>query len=204
MHRIPWTSYKESWSTSLRVTMAASVALVFTVPMVQVFLNTGGGEAGYAQMPVALADGVADLTGSAWPIFATFIGGIGAAVAGSNTVSNMMFSEFQFDMGQRIGVDPSWVVALQAVGGAAGNMICVHNVVAASAVVGLLGREGSVIRLTLAPFVYYALLPGALGYFIVSYADKGVLNAGTFIMALIMGLAVYVIARYGGRPSRIG
>ena len=204
MHRIPWTSYKESWSTSLRVTMAASVALVFTVPMVQVFLNTGGGEAGYAQMPVALADGVAALTGSAWPIFATFIGGIGAAVAGSNTVSNMMFSEFQFGMGQRIGVDPSWVVALQAVGGAAGNMICVHNVVAASAVVGLLGREGSVIRLTLAPFVYYALLPGALGYFIVSYADKGVLNAGTFIMALIMGLAVYVIARYGGRPSRIG
>ena len=204
MHRIPWTSYKESWSTSLRVTMAASVALVFTVPMVQVFLNTGGGEAGYAQMPVALADGVADLTGSAWPIFATFIGGIGAAVAGSNTVSNMMFSEFQFDMGQRIGVDPSWVVALQAVGGAAGNMICVHNVGAASAGVGLLGREGSVIRLTLAPFVYYALLPGALGYFIVSYADKGVLNAGTFIMALIMGLAVYVIARYGGRPSRIG
>ena len=204
MHRIPWTSYKESWSTSLRVTMAASVALVFTVPMVQVFLNTGGGEAGYAQMPVALADGVAALTGSAWPIFATFIGGIGAAVAGSNTVSNMMFSEFQFGMGQRIGVDPSWVVALQAVGGAAGNMICVHNVVAASAVVGLLGREGSVIRLTLAPFVYYALLPGALGYFIVSYADKGVLNAGTFIMALIVGLAVYVIARYGGRPSRIG
>ena len=204
MHQIPWTAYKESWSTSLRVTMAASIALVFTVPMVQVFLNTGGGAAGYEQMPVALADGVAALTGSAWPIFATFIGGIGAAVAGSNTVSNMMFSEFQFGMGERIGVDPSWMVALQAVGGAAGNMICVHNVVAASAVVGLLGREGSVIRLTLAPFVYYALLPGALGYFIVSYGDKGVLNAGTFIVAVIVGLAVYVIARYGGRPSEVG
>ena len=35
---------------------------------------------------------------------------------------------------------------MQAVGGAAGNMICVHNVVAASAVVGMLGREGLVIR----------------------------------------------------------
>ncbi len=204
MHNIPWTSYKESWSTSVRVTMAASVALVFTVPMVQVFLNTGGGMAEYAQMPVALADGVAALTGSAWPIFATFIGGIGAAVAGSNTVSNMMFSEFQFGMGLRIGVDPSWVVALQAVGGAAGNMICVHNVVAASAVVGLLGREGAVIRLTLMPFVYYALLPGALGYLIVWYPDKGVLNAGTFLVTLIVGLAVYIIARYGGRPSHSG
>ena len=201
MHGIRWTSYKESWSTSLRVTMAASVALVFTVPMVQVFLNTGGGAGGYAQMPVALADGVATITGSAWPIFATFIGGIGAAVAGSNTVSNMMFSEFQFGMGQRIGVDPSWVVALQAVGGAAGNMICVHNVVAASAVVGLLGREGAVIRLTLLPFVYYALLPGALGYVIVWYGDKGLLNIGSLLVALIVGLTVYIIARHGGRPS---
>ena len=204
MHRIPGASYKESWSTSLRVTMAASVALVFTVPMVQVFLNTGGGASGYAQMPVALADGVAAIAGSAWPIFATFIGGIGAAVAGSNTVSNMMFSEFQFGMGQRIGVDPSWVVALQAVGGAAGNMICVHNVVAASAVVGLLGREGSVIRLTFAPFVYYALLPGALGYVLVWSGEKGVLNVGTLLVALIAGLAVYVIARYGGTPSKAG
>jgi len=31
------------------------------------------------------------------------------------------------------------------VGGAAGNMICIHNVVAASAVVGLLGKEGLLI-----------------------------------------------------------
>ena len=204
LHQIPGPAYRKAWTSSLKLSAAASVALVFTVPMVQVFLNTGGGAAGYERMPIALADGVAALTGSAWPIFATFIGGIGAAVAGSNTVSNMMFSEFQFGMGERIGVDPTWIVALQAVGGAAGNMICVHNVVAASAVVGLLGREGSVIRLTLAPFVYYALLPGALGYVIVSYPDTGILNAGSFIVAVIVGLAVYVIARYGGRPSNVG
>ena len=204
LHQIPGPAYRKAWTSSLKLSAAASVALVFTVPMVQVVLNTGGGAAGYERMPIALADGVAALTGSAWPIFATFIGGIGAAVAGSNTVSNMMFSEFQFGMGERIGVDPTWIVALQAVGGAAGNMICVHNVVAASAVVGLLGREGSVIRLTLAPFVYYALLPGALGYVIVSYPDTGILNAGSFIVAVIVGLAVYVIARYGGRPSNVG
>ena len=39
------------------------------------------------------------------------------------------------------------VVALQAIGGAAGNMICVHNVVAASATVGLVNREGEIIRM---------------------------------------------------------
>ena len=203
LHRIPGPAYKKAWTTSFKVSAAASVALVFTVPMVQVFLNSGQpGIAGtFPAMPIVLADGVAALVGGAWPIFAPFIGGIGAAVAGSNTVSNMMFSLFQFGMGERIGVDPTWIVALQAIGGAAGNMICVHNVVAASAVVGLLGREGSVIRLTLWPFVYYALLPGSVGYFIVSYADKGILNAGTFLVLLIASLATYFIARYGRASS---
>jgi lactate permease len=197
LHRIEPSAYARSWSTSLKVSAAASIALVFTVPMVQIFLNTDGGLAGYERMPVALADGVAALAGSAYPIFAPFIGGIGAAVAGSNTVSNMMFSLFQFEMGPRIGVDSGWMVALQAIGGAAGNMICVHNVVAASAVVGLLGREGAVIRLTLIPFVYYALLPGSIGYMILSYDRTGFANIGTLLVATIVGLAVYVIARYG-------
>ena len=200
LHQIPTASYKTSWTTSLRVTAAASVALVFTVPMVQVFINSYGGAAGYERMPIALADGVAALVGSAWPIVAPFIGGIGAAVAGSNTVSNMMFSLFQFDMGQRIGVDPTWIVALQAVGGAAGNMICVHNVVAASAVVGLLGREGAVIRLTFVPFVYYALLPGALGYLVVWYPETGLLNAGSIVALCIAATAAYMIVRYGRAP----
>jgi lactate permease len=166
LHRLDLRSYATAWTASLKTTVAASVALAFTVPMVQVFINTGGGVAGYERMPIVLADGVAALAGSAWPIFAPLIGGLGAFVAGSNTVSNMMFSLFQFGVGERIGVDPSWVVALQAVGGAAGNMICVHNVVAASAVVGLLGKEGAVIRKTFVPFLYYALLPGVLGYLI--------------------------------------
>ena len=201
LHRISLPAYRQAWTTSLQVTAAASIALVFTVPMVQVFINTMGGAAGFERMPIVLADGVASLVGGAWPIFAPFIGGIGAAVAGSNTVSNMMFSQFQFGMGERIAVDPVWIVALQAVGGAAGNMICVHNVVAASAVVGLLGREGSVIRITLLPFVYYALLPGSVGYLIVSYADQGILNAGTYLIALIAGLAIFSIVRYGRRPA---
>ena len=80
-------------------------------------------------------------------------------------------------------------------------MICVHNVVAASAVVGLLGREGAVIRMTLIPFVYYALLPGSIGYLIVSYATSGIVNVGTLLVLLIAGTAIYIIAKYGGRPS---
>ena len=156
---------------------------------------------GYDEMPIALADGVAALVGGAWPIFAPFIGGMGAFVAGSNTVSNMMFSLFQFGMGQRIGADPTWIVALQAVGGAAGNMICVHNVVAASAVAGLIGREGAVIRTTLLPFVYYALFAGSIGYAAVQYTPSGLLNVGTLIAACIVAGAVGLIWTHS-RPKK--
>ncbi|MFT5105523.1 MAG: lactate permease, partial [Pseudoalteromonas tetraodonis] len=167
LHRMDRASYRKAWGNSWRTTLRASVALVFTVPMVQVFINSGGGAAGLAKMPIELAQGIADLTGEAWPLVAPIVGGFGAFVAGSNTVSNMMFSLFQFGVGERIGADPSWVVALQAVGGAAGNIICVHNVVAASAVVGLVGKEGLVIRKTLPAFLYYALFAGLLGFVII-------------------------------------
>lgn len=200
LHRVRSVSFGQAILRSLRTTGAASVALIFTVPMVQVFINSDGGASGFERMPIALADGVASLAGSACPLFAPFIGGLGAFVAGSNTVSNMMFSLFQFGVGERFGVDPSWIVALQAVGGAAGNMICVHNVVAASAVVGLLGREGVVIRMTLLPFIYYALLPGALGYFIVWYEDTGLINAGGLLVTAIALGAVYLVVSQTREP----
>ena len=188
---------RRAFASAARTTARASVALVFTVPMVQVFINSGGGASDLPRMPIALADGVASLAGQAWPLFAPLIGGVGAFVAGSNTVSNMMFSLFQWGVGERIGVDPIWMVALQAVGGAAGNMICVHNVVAASAVVGLLGREGTVIRMTALPFLYYALFPGALGYAVVWTASKGALNAGTLIALATVTAAVAAVAHSG-------
>ena len=193
IHRMDRPALGRALSKSGKAAMQASMALIFTVPMVQVFINSDGGAAGFDRMPIELADGVAALAGSAWPLFATFIGGLGAFVAGSNTVSNMMFSSFQFGVGERIGVDPTWVVALQAVGGAAGNMICVHNVVAASAVVGMLGREGLVIRRTFFPFVYYALFTGSIGYFLLWSGSVGAFNAGSVIAtAIVLGAIVTI------------
>ncbi|HMP06435.1 MAG TPA: L-lactate permease, partial [Lacipirellulaceae bacterium] len=157
-----WPSYRRAWGNSARTMYRAFPALLFAVAMVQVFLNSQSPVESLPTMPIALAQGAQALAGQAWPLFAPMVGGIGAAVAGSNTISNMMLALFQFDVGLRVGVDPAWIVALQAVGGAAGNTICVHNVVAASAVVGLAGQEGAVIRKTLIVFLYYALLPGLL------------------------------------------
>lgn len=163
LHRMSIRQLGAAAKASLRTTAQASVALIFTVPMVQIFLGSMDGGAGLPAMPVLLAQQLAAAAGSVWPLLSPFTGGFGAFIAGSNTISNMMLSRTQFDIGLQIGVDPFWVVALQAVGGAAGNTICVHNVVAASAVAGLVGQEGIVIRRTLPVFAYYATAAGLLG-----------------------------------------
>ncbi|OUT69555.1 MAG: lactate permease [Planctomycetaceae bacterium TMED10] len=193
LHSMRRSDYVSAWKHSAKTTVAASVALIFTVPMVQVFIHSAGGASGYDKMPLVLAEGIAALTGSLWPLFAPLIGGLGAFVAGSNTVSNMMFSLFQFGMGQKIEADPTWIVALQAVGGAAGNTICVHNVVAASAVAGLAGKEGAVIRRTLPIFLYYAAAAGSIGYAVVQYDHHGMINLGTMIYMGIVGSILFWI-----------
>jgi lactate permease len=74
-------------------------------------------------------------------------------------------------------------------------------VVAASAVVGLSGKEGIIIRKTLIVFTYYALLPGALGYAVVWTATKGPVNAGSILATAIVLTAICIIAQ-ASRKSR--
>lgn len=158
--------YGKALGESARTMVSAAPALLLAVPMVQVFINSASADGSLTSMPVMLAQGAAALAGQAWPNVSPWVGSMGAFIAGSNTISNMMFAYFQFSTAQQIGlsVDQSAVVvALQAVGGAAGNMICVHNVVAAGAVVGLLNREGEVVRKTLIPMSYYCIQAGLIG-----------------------------------------
>lgn len=131
-HRMRPADYGKALRTSGLTMIAAAPALLLAVPMVQVFINSASDT--MASMPIVLAESVSAVVGSAWPMFAPLIGSMGAFVAGSNTISNMMFSLFQFSTAEQIGLGAAGaglVVALQAIGGAAGNMICVHNVVAA-------------------------------------------------------------------------
>jgi len=86
------------------------------------------------------------LAGNVWYLMAPLVGVVGSFVSGSNTVSNIKFGAFQVNNAQEAGVFPPSILALQAVGGAAGNRIGIQNVVAALTTAGLLGREGSVIR----------------------------------------------------------
>ena len=140
-----------------------ALALGAAVLLARVFINSGVNNAGLASMPLTLADGISALTGQTWPFFAPLVGAIGSFVAGSVTVSNLMFSLFQFGVALQIGVSTAMVLGLQCVGASAGNMVCVSNIVAAEATVGLTGREGILIRKVLVPTLYYVGFAGILG-----------------------------------------
>jgi lactate permease len=150
-------------SESSKVMLGAGFVLIFTIPLVRILINSGVNDSGFDSMPVAMAAFVASSVGDIYPLFAPLVGAIGAFIAGSNTVSNMMLSQYQFGVADALGVSTAFMVALQAVGAAAGNMIAIHNVVAASATVGLLDQEGETLRRTIIPTIYYCLVAGIIG-----------------------------------------
>ena len=163
LHRMKKQEVKSSFSESARMAIAAGFVLVFTVPMVRIYINSGLNPADIPGMPIVMAEWVAVNVGRIYPFFAPSIGALGAFIAGSNTVSNLMFSFFQFGVAERMAMPATLMIALQAVGAAAGNMIAIHNIVAASATVGFLNKEGLILRKTIIPTLYYVILVGLLG-----------------------------------------
>ena len=72
-------------------------------------------------------------------------------------------------------------------------MICVHNVVAAAATVGLAGREGDLIRQVLIPMAYYVVAAGALGMALI----VGGLNGwyGLWLLVVVGTLGAMALVR---------
>ncbi|PZO66812.1 MAG: lactate permease [Paracoccus denitrificans] len=174
LHRMSWSGFGRAINESSATILGAGFVLIFTVPMVRVMINSGVNANDLQSMPVLMADWVSVQVGHIYPFFAPTIGSLGAFLAGSNTVSNLMLSQFQFSVAQNLGLSTALMVAGQSVGAAAGNMIAIHNVVAASATVGLLGREGATLRITILPTIYYLALSGLLlliGFFVLGLGD---------------------------------
>ena len=163
LHKMEFKELKQAIGESSKVMVGAGFVLVFTIPLVRILINSGINDSGFDSMPIAMANFVAHSVGDVYPFFAPIVGALGAFIAGSNTVSNMMLSQFQFGVADVLGVSTAFMVALQAVGAAAGNMIAIHNVVAASATVGLLDQEGETLRKTIIPTIYYCIVVGIIG-----------------------------------------
>ena len=163
LHGMKANELKTAFKESSSVLLSAGFVLIFTIPIVRILINSGVNGADLMSMPIAMATWVGQSVGDIYPFFATSVGALGAFIAGSNTVSNMMLSQYQFGVAEILGVSSVFMVALQSVGAAAGNMIAIHNVVAASATVGLLDREGETLRKTVLPTLYYCIFAGIIG-----------------------------------------
>ncbi|TVQ82356.1 MAG: L-lactate permease [Phycisphaeraceae bacterium] len=159
-----------AWTDTLKRLTRPAVALIGALVLVKLMML--GGEAS----PVMLIGrAMAWASGGSWLYLAPLLGALGSFFSGSNTVSNLTFAPVQGAIAGSLDMDITSVLALQTVGGSLGNMVCIHNIVAVAAVIGLRDRTsadgekpdefhggvGSILRLTIVPmFIYAAIAAG--------------------------------------------
>lgn len=153
-----------AWREAGGKIVSPAVALLFVIAMVEIMLGTDAHASAPVDgsMIVVLADSTASAVGPVYPMIAPLVGTIGSFVAGSITVSNITFTAFQFEVATTLGMSTIVLVAAQSIGAAIGNLVAIHNVIAALATVGLVGATGRVVRLNLVPIVYYLVGGGLL------------------------------------------
>ena len=159
---------QSAWGEAVKRIKGPMLALLFAVPLVRVMMHSGANPHDYVSMPITMAQSMAHLFNKAWPLIDTFVGALGSFISGSNTVSNMLFALFQYSIADHLAMSHIIVVSLQNVGGALGNMICVHNIIASCATVGIVGVEGLLIKRNLIPMSMAALIAGVIGLILLS------------------------------------
>jgi len=112
-----------------------------------------------------LGYGFAEAAGGIWNFAAVYLGALGSFFAGSATISNLTFGPIQVAVAEKLGLDLVTVLSLQSVGGAMGNMVCIHNIVAVCAVLGLKNAEGKILRKTAVLALAFGLVAGTAASF---------------------------------------
>lgn len=138
------------------------VALLVVLVFVQIFIFSNNGD--MVSLPTVIAQSIGSWSGSAWPFFAPLVGALGAFLAGSATVSNLIFTGLQYDIAQSSGLNPAAMLALQTTGASLGNMIALHNVVVALTVAGVsIKMSHRVIHLAFWPMALMLVVLGLAG-----------------------------------------
>ncbi|MDR0740767.1 MAG: L-lactate permease [Puniceicoccales bacterium] len=182
IHRMPLSKAAKAWSETFSKMKTATISLCASVALVKIFQGSGnftnpdliaqlakeGVNTHILSMPRVMAEAIAGIVGPIWPLFASYVGGLGSFITGSNTVSDILFAQFQWDVAELQKLSRVVILAAQGVGGAMGNMICVHNIVAVCAVLGLSNREGDILKKTFWPFLLYGLSVGVVAYILIA------------------------------------
>lgn len=160
--KVSATNTKEIFTDSLKRSKNPFIALVGALIMVNLMLVGGDGS-----MVKTIGKTFAETTGEHWTLFSSYLGAVGAFFSGSNTVSNLTFGSVQLSTAELTGLSASLVLALQSVGGAMGNMVCINNIVAVSSVLGINNQEGNIIKQTVLPMIIYGIIAALVALFII-------------------------------------
>lgn len=169
LHKKPFFTLHKASLSAATTALGAMSALVPTLIMVQIFTNSGVNGSGMAAMPIFIGHQLAAMFGEIWTACAPLLGSIGAFIAGSATVSTLTLGPVQESIAGTTGLSVITVLALHMIGAAAGNIIAIHNVVAASTVAGLKHQEGHIMRKLIVPMLVYVGIASTIGlavYFI--------------------------------------
>jgi lactate permease len=147
----------ETVTQMVNPTRALLGALVFVNLMMM-----GGESSAVANIGQTLAD----LTGDSWKYFASFLGAIGSFFSGSNTISNLTFGGIQDSIATALSLDRTTILAMQSVGGAMGNMVCINNIVAVASVLALGNIEGYILKRTVRAMLVYGAIVAIIAIFI--------------------------------------
>ena len=160
IHKMKRKEVSNAWKTTGKQLIGAAAAIVSGLALVQILRYSGSNSVDSSEiksMIFYMAEALSKVGKVFYVIIAPIIGVLGAFVSGSNTVSNSLFTNLQYQSAVNLGLPTVLIVALQVIGGAVGNMICVNNTVAVCATVGTNGKEGKIIRITLTPTIIYTI-----------------------------------------------
>ncbi|HAK40484.1 MAG TPA: hypothetical protein DCM24_01620 [Synergistaceae bacterium] len=130
------------------------ISLVFLVSTATIMMGSG--------MTERIAQGVASMTGSFYPLFAPFIGILGAFITGSNTNSNVIFGSFQKTIAETMQVNPVAMSGVQSIGGSVGCAVGPTQVLLGTSSVGLQGKESDVYKILVTKVLLLGLILGIL------------------------------------------
>lgn len=161
IHKMDKDKIKKSWKDTIKQLSCAALALLFGLALVEVlkYKNDDG-----ISMMVEMAEALSKVGKRAYILISPFIGVLGSFVSGSATISNNLFANLQYDTAFALGLPTVFVVSMQCVGAAIGNMVCINNAVAASATIGTVGKEGKLIKINAIPMVIYSVITAIIFY----------------------------------------
>ncbi|MCH5219903.1 MAG: L-lactate permease [Muribaculaceae bacterium] len=132
----------------------------------------------YTGMINAIANSLAGITGSFYPLLAPMVGAVGTFVTGSDTSSNILFAKLQIMMADKLGMtgnldlvgitgsESNWLLSANTTGATGGKMISPQSIAVATAACSINGEDSNILKSVLPFALIYVIIGGILVYFL--------------------------------------